>query len=371
MDWVVEASGLRAKRGKLPFGQGIGFAVGSYLSGAALPIYWNEMPHSSVLVKADRSGVISVYSGHTEIGQGSDTVLAYIVAEVLGIEPGDVALELRDSDTVPPDLGSYSSRVTYMMGNAAREAATKLADALAASAAGALECEVDDLVLSARRIHRRDDPGRGVSLEEAIAKAEAERGALAFTGSYRPDVPFGKFKGAGVGPSPAYSYTACAVEVSVDADTGRVSPGTVWIAHDIGRSINRRNVEGQIEGGVYMGLGEVMMEEMKFTKDGMLERTGLLDYKTPTIGDMPEIVIHLVEDPDEGGPFGAKEVGQGPLLPVIPAFANAVYDAVGIRFDEIPITPDKVLRALERSQERVGPRKVIDFPFPEPIRVED
>jgi 4-hydroxybenzoyl-CoA reductase subunit alpha len=366
---VVRGSGFHEKRGKLPNGRGIGFAVGAYLCGAAVPIWWNEMPQTSVIVKADRSGKISAYSGHTEIGQGADTVLSYIVAERLGLRPEDVALVLRDTDSVPPDLGSYSSRVTWMMGNAALEAVDKLKDALAEAASGLLGEEPGRVLFEDGAI-RSADGKKEVSIAEAVVEAESKRGALSFTGDYKPDVEYGDFKGSGVGPSPAYSYAACAIEVNVDPVTGIVKPLEVWIAHDIGRCINQKSVEGQIEGGVYMGLGEVMMEEMAFTKTGLLKNAGLLDYKTPTVNETPDIHIYLVEDADEGGPFGAKEVGQGPLLPVIPAFANAVYDAIGIRFDEIPITPDKVLKAMESNARRVGPRRVIDFPFPDPIRVE-
>ncbi len=367
---VVDASGYAEKHGHLPFGEGIGLAVGCYISGAALPIYWNEMPHSEVVVKADRSGKISAYSGHTEIGQGADTVLAYIVAEVLGIAPREVSLVLRDSDSVPPDLGSYSSRVTMMMGNAARQAAERLRDVLAAAAAAELRANAGDIVFRGRRVFVASDPERSLALEEAIRHAETAHGMLSFTGSYTPRPTYGDFKGAGVGPSPAYSYTACAMQVRVDTDTGRVQPVKVWIAHDIGRCINRVNVEGQVEGGVYMGLGEALMEEMAFTREGLLRNPGLLDYKTPTTLETPEIETFLIEDPDGEGPFGAKEVGQGPLLPVPPALVNAVYDAIGVRFDEIPVTPEKVLRALERKSQRVGPRSVIDFPFPDPVRVE-
>jgi 4-hydroxybenzoyl-CoA reductase alpha subunit len=370
MERVVEASGYKKKRGKLPYGEGIGFAVGAYLCGAAVPIYWNEMPHTSVIVKADRSGKVSVFSGHTEIGQGSDTVLSYIVAECLGIRPEDVALVLRDTDSVPPDLGSYSSRVTFMMGNAALEAANKLKTALADAVAKMLDADPVKLVFEGGKIYDPENPDRKISLDKAVTSAEAAGGSLSFNGDYRPDVEYGDYKGSGVGPSPAYSYTACAVRVTVDPGTGIITPTDVWIAHDIGKCINQKNVEGQIEGGVYMGLGEAMMEEMAFTKTGVLKNAGLLDYKTPTINETADIHIYLVEDEDEEAPFGAKEVGQGPLLPVIPAFANAVYDAIGVRFDEVPITPDKVLKAIESKSPRVGPRKVIDFPFPDPIAVE-
>jgi 4-hydroxybenzoyl-CoA reductase alpha subunit len=366
---AVKGSDYHAKRGKLPHGRGIGFAVGAYLCGAAVPIWWNEMPQTSVIVKADRSGKISAYSGHTEIGQGSDTVLSYIVAEQLGLRPQDVALVLRDTDSVPPDLGSYSSRVTWMMGNAALDAVNKLKRELAKSAAQLLEVDADAVVFE-EGVIRSADGKREVAMADAVIAAVTEHGSLSFSGDYKPDVEYGDFKGSGVGPAPAYSYAACAIEVDVDAVTGIVTPTDVWIAHDIGRCINRKSVEGQIEGGVYMGLGEALMEEMEFTKTGLLKNAGLLDYKTPTVNETPDIHIYLVEDEDEKGPFGAKEVGQGPLLPVIPALANAVYDAIGVRFDEIPITPDKIVKAMESNAERVGPRRVIDFPFPKPIRVE-
>ncbi len=370
LERVVEESDFDGQHGKLPHGEGIGIAIGCYLSGAALPIYWNEMPHSEVLIKADRSGTITAYSGHTEIGQGADSVLAFIVAERLGIEPADVAMVLRDSDSVPPDLGSYSSRVTMMMGNAADQAATRLTDALREAAATSLEAKPADLVFSRRRVAVDGDSERSISLEEAIAAAESARGALSFSGSFRPDVTYGDFKGAGVGPSPAYSYAACAIHVTVDPLTGRVVPTKVWLAHDIGKCISRVNVMGQVEGGIYMGLGEAQMEDMAYTRDGLLRNAGILDYKIPTVHEAPEMEIYLIEEDGASGPFGAKEVGQGPLLPVIPAFANAVYDAIGVRFDTVPITADRVLRALGRGEDRVGPRRVIDFPFPSPVRAE-
>jgi len=369
LESVVESSAYLERHGKLTRGQGTGLAVGCYLSGAALPIYWNEMPHSTVVVQADRSGRVTAFSGHTEIGQGADTVIASIVAECLGLEPGDVSLVLRDTAAVPPDLGSYSSRVTFMMGHAALEAARGLRHALAETAAAMFETAPETVVFADGAVHASAG-SRRLSLAEVIRQAEVARGPLSFVGSYQPDVRYGSYKGAGVGPSPAYSYTACVVDVNVDLHTGLVRPTKVWIAHDIGHCINRTAVEGQVEGGVYMGLGEAMMEEMAFTKDGVLRGAGLLDYKTPTIGEMPEVETILIEDDESEGPYGAKEVGQGPLLPVIPAFCNAVCDAIGVRFTEIPVTPDKVLRALEKGQARVGPRRALAFDFPDPIRVE-
>ncbi|HMG17522.1 MAG TPA: molybdopterin cofactor-binding domain-containing protein, partial [Gemmatimonadales bacterium] len=190
-----------------------------------------------------------------------------------------------------------------------------------------------------------------------------------------PPQSAGKYRGAGVGPSPAYSYSACVAEVDVDPETGIVRVPTIWIAHDVGRSINSAAVIGQVEGSIYMGLGEALMEEMAYRGDLKVVHKipSLLEYKSPTTLEMCDVVTYLIEDPDPNGPFGAKEVGQGPLLPVMPAVANAVYDAVGVRIDEVPITPEKVLKALRKKEKgepgRFGPERFPDIPWPEPTRV--
>jgi 4-hydroxybenzoyl-CoA reductase subunit alpha len=373
IDRVVEASGWRDKFGKLPPGRGIGFAASAYLSGAGLPIYWNDMPHSGVMVKIDRGGGVAAFCGSIDIGQGSDSVLAYVVAEVLGIRPEDVRVVTADTDLTPVDLGSYSSRVTLMTGNAAREAAEKLRDQLLAAAAKKLEASPEDLEARDRRIFVRDDPARGLAFDEAARLAEAQHGTLVAAGSYTPPRRAAKFKGSGVGPTPAYSYSACAVEVTVDPETGDIRVDRVWIAHDGGTAINPLLVEGQVEGSIYMGLGEALMEESAFRPHGLHKIPSMLEYKSPTTLETPEITTLLVETRDPEGPFGAKEAGQGPLLPVIPAVANAVYDAIGVRIDEVPITPEKILKALDQKAQgkppRVGPERLPQVGFPEPIRV--
>jgi CO/xanthine dehydrogenase Mo-binding subunit len=218
-----------------------------------------------------------------------------------------------------------------------------------------------------------DDEDKGVSFADAVVLGESMHGVLAFPGSYAPPKRAGKYKGGGVGPSPCYSYSACVVEVDVDVDTGEVKPREIWIAHDVGRALNPLLVEGQIEGSVYMGLGEVLMEEQVF-RLGVHKAPSMLEYKSPTTLETPEIHTILVETDDPEGPFGAKEAGQGPLLPVIPAVANAVHDAVGVRIDEIPISPDKVLKALDLKRQgkpgRIGPDKLPLFKFPEARAVE-
>jgi 4-hydroxybenzoyl-CoA reductase alpha subunit len=377
---VVAASGWKEKFGRLPHGKGVGLACSAYMCGAGLPIYWNKMPHSGVQLLLDRSGQVTVFCGATEIGQGSDDVLAAIVAEVLGIDPYEVRCVTGDTGLTPVDLGSYSSRVTVMMGHAAIQAAERLRERIADAAAEQLGVAPDRLVFSQGRVFLAEDPGKGMSFREAVVFAEEKFGTLGSVGSYTPPRSPGRYKGAGVGPSPAYSYTACVVSVDVDPVTGWITVPKIWIAHDIGRTINPVLARGQVEGSVYMGLGEALMEEQVFRRlppklsNALVHKIpSLLEYKSPTSLDMPEMETILVEDPDPNCPFGAKEVGQGPLLPVAPALANAIYDAVGVRIDELPITPEKVLRALELKAEgknpRVGPERFPEVPYPEPMIV--
>jgi CO/xanthine dehydrogenase Mo-binding subunit len=368
IDRVLEASGFRAKRGRLPQGRGIGFAISAYLCGAALPIERNDMPHSEVQLKAGRGGSVTVYCMATDIGQGSDSVLASVTAEVLGLEASDIAIVTADTELTPVDLGSYSSRVTFMAGNAAIEAAERMRATVFSAVALHLGVQPESLKARGGRVYCADDPARGVLWSEAVQLAETAHGLLVTAGSYRPPELAGPFRGSGVGPSPAYSFTACVVELECDRETGDVAVREVWIAHDLGRSINPLVAEGQIEGSVYMALGEALLEEQAFN-GGVHRGPSMLDYKSPTTLEMPEIHTILVESVDPEGPFGAKEAGQGALLPVIPAIANAVHDALGVRIDEVPITPQAVLKALR--DRRVGPRAA-DFPaydFGRPERV--
>jgi 4-hydroxybenzoyl-CoA reductase alpha subunit len=392
IDKVVEASGWREKRSRLgtaaapvsggsreegeppsPKKAGVGIACSAYLTGAGTAIYWNDMPHSGVIVRADRSGGVAVLCGATDIGQGSDSILAYLTAEVLGIETKDVHVHPADTSLTPVDLGSYSSRVTLMCGMAAIQAAERLRAAIFQAVAKKLGASPAALVARERKVGVPDDWDRAVSFAHAVELGEAMHGVLAFPGSYAPPKRAGKYKGGGVGPSPCYSYSACVVQLTVDEDTGQVDLHDVWIAHDVGRALNPLLVEGQVEGSVYMGIGEALMEEQVFRKH-LHKQPSMLEYKSPTTLETPEIHTILVETDDPEGPFGAKEAGQGPLLPVIPAIANALHHALGIRIDEVPITPDKILKALELKRQgkpaRVGPVRLPLFTFKAPIAVE-
>lgn len=377
---VVKGSGWRERRGKLPYGKGLGLACASYLSGAGLPIYWNHMPQSGVQLKLDRSGGVALFCGETEIGQGSDSVIAACVAEILGIDIFDIRLCVADTDLTPVDLGSYSSRVTLMCGNAAIQAAERAKEVIAKAVADKLKVPEARLGFAESRVFDVSDPSKGMSWQEAVQTAESKFGTLGFVGSYVPPRSPGKYRGAGVGPSPAYSYSACVIEVDVDPDTGETRVEHVWMAHDVGQCINPANVMGQIEGSIYMGLGEALMEESAFRRlppsrsNALVHKfPSLLEYKSPTFLDMPKMTTYIIEDPEPNGPFGAKEVGQGPLLPIMPAVANAVFNAVGARVDQIPIAPHMVKRALDEAKKgrpaRYGPTKFPSVDHGQPLRV--
>jgi 4-hydroxybenzoyl-CoA reductase subunit alpha len=395
---VVERSGWKDRQGKLPKGRGLGIACSHYVSGAANSIIRSDMPHSTVNIKIDRDGGVVVYTGAAEIGQGSDTMTAQIAAEVLGCSLARVKVVAADTDLTPIDIGSYSSRVTFMAGNATLRAAEEVKKQIALAAARKMGCMPEDLVFREDTVCRQDarveaglcPAGRGkapsphnpeqkasvsgrvegqilrgslqqkrtdegpkdlMTFEEAVVAAIDFHGALTGTGSYAPlpEARGGKYKGAGVGPSPAYSYSAQVAEVCVDEETGEVTVHKVWAAHDCGRALNPVSVEGQIIGSVWMGMGQALTEEMVW-KDGMLMNPGLLEYRSPSSVESPEVEAIIVESIDPEGPFGAKECSEGSLAATIPAISNAIYDAVGVRLHECPFTPERVLAALRAKK---------------------
>jgi 4-hydroxybenzoyl-CoA reductase subunit alpha len=391
---VVERSGWNKRRGVMPKSRGLGIACSHYVSGAANSIIRSDMPHSTVNIKIDRDGGVVVYTGASEIGQGSDTMTAQIAAEVLGCSLARVKIVAADTDLTPIDIGSYSSRVTFMAGNATLRAAREVKKQIASAAATKMNCSPEDLVFqndvvsktnregapsfpdfakggafdsasptvsgrvenqilrgSLQQKRKDEGPKNSLPFEEAVVAAIDFHGALTGTGSYAPppEARGGKHKGGGVGPSPAYSYSAQVAEVSVDEDTGEVTVHKVWAAHDCGRALNPVSVEGQIIGSVWMGMGQALTEEMIW-KDGLLMNPGLLEYRSPSSVESPEVEPIIVESIDPEGPFGAKECSEGSLAATIPAIANAIYDAVGIRLHECPFTPERVLAALRSNR---------------------
>jgi 4-hydroxybenzoyl-CoA reductase subunit alpha len=355
LDWVEGASGWRARKGRLARGKGLGMACSHYISGASKPVNWTGEPHATVKLKLDFDGSIVLLTGAAEIGQGSSTVLVQTVAEVLGLDLSRIRIVSGDSDVVPKDNGSYSSRVTFMVGNAAIDAAENLKRLLIAAAARKLDAEPGDIECLGE-VYRAGAQDKGLTFDEVVTEALAEAGTITVTGNYStiPESHGGrKYRGAAIGGSMGYSYSAQVVEVSVDEDTGVVSVDKVWVAHDCGKALNRLTVEGQVQGSVWMGMGQAMSEEAAY-HDGLLVTANMLDYRVPTIFDSPPIEVGIVESNDPHGPFGAKEAGEGSLAALLPALTNAIADAVGMRFNDLPVTPDRVFAALEKRRRAGG-----------------
>ena len=351
LDWVEQASGWKARKGTLPRGKGLGMACSHYISGASKPVNWTGEPHATVKLKLDFDGSIVLLTGAAEIGQGSSTVLVQTVAEVLGLDLSRIRIVTGDSDVVPKDNGSYSSRVTFMVGNAAIEAARNLKQVLLVAAARKLEARPEDIECLGE-LYRAGAQDKGATFEEVVTEALKDIGTITVTGNYStiPESQGGKkYRGAAIGGTMGYSYSAQVVEVSVDEETGVVTVDRVWVAHDCGKALNRLTVEGQVEGSVWMGMGQAMSEETAY-HDGLLVTANMLDYRVPTIRDSPPIEVGIVESNDPHGPFGAKEAGEGSLAAFLPALTNAIADAIGMRFNDLPVTPDRVFEAIEKRR---------------------
>lgn len=347
LDWVEQASGWRERRGKLGRGRGLGMACSHFVSGSAKPVHWSGEPHAVIILKVDFDASVTILTGASDIGQGSSTIITQVVAEVLGIDYGRIRIIANDSAITPKDNGSYSSRVTYMVGNAAASAAENLKRVLMSAAAkrlGVGEGEVDWLGEAAASAER------SIPFAEVVEEALVGTGTLTVKGTFTcpPEFQGGKQRGGAVGSTMGFSYAAQAVEVSVDMDLGKVTVEKVWAAVDCGFALNPMSVEGQVQGAVWMGMGQAISEETVY-EDGRHQAASMLDYRVPTIVESPDIEVHIVESIDPNGPFGAKEASEGPLSGFMSALAAAVEDATGKRFQILPITPDRVFDALNKK----------------------
>ncbi|MGE0736847.1 MAG: 4-hydroxybenzoyl-CoA reductase subunit alpha [Alphaproteobacteria bacterium] len=354
LDWVEQASGWKQKVGKLkPTAdgrkRGIGMACSHYISGASKPVNWTGEPHATIHLKLDFDASIVVLTGAAEIGQGSSTILVQCVADVLGLDMSRIRIVASDSEVTPKDNGSYSSRVTFMVGNAAIDAANNLKKVLVAAAARKLEARPEDIEVLGE-VYRAASQDKGITFDEVVVEALKDSGTLTVKGNFStiPESWGGKkYRGAAIGGTMGFSYAAQAVEVTVDDETGQVTIDKVWVAHDCGKALNRLTVEGQVQGSVWMGLGQALSEETGYYH-GLPLAPNMLDYRVPTMLDSPPIEVHIVESIDPHGPFGAKEAGEGSLAGFLPALVNAIADATGLRITELPATPDRVYAALEK-----------------------
>jgi 4-hydroxybenzoyl-CoA reductase alpha subunit len=347
---AAEKAGWKEKWGKLPKGRGIGIAGGYYVSGTGYALYRSDRPHSTAEIRVDPDGRITLFTGAADIGQGSDTVLAMMAAEELGVRVEEIEVVSGDTGIAPMDLGSFSSRVTLAAGNAVRKAAQDVKAQLFEIVSEKMKVDLECLKAKDHRIQHRENPEIGMDWVEAVEATTTQKGSIVGRGSFRPPQLGGKFKGGKIGQSPAYSFSAQIAEVEVDLKTGKVRVLEVTEASDCGFAINPMSVEGQVEGSIQMGMGQALFEEMVVDDRGKIVNDSFLDYKIPTSMDMPRINTLIVESLDPAGPFGAKEAGEGPIQPTIPAILNAIYNAVGVRIEELPVTPEKVLKGLQEFQ---------------------
>jgi 4-hydroxybenzoyl-CoA reductase subunit alpha len=377
LEAVCEKSGWDHKYGKLPKGKGIGIGCGGFVSGAGYCIYRGQVqlshekgpepfqkksifPHANAIVKISEDGMAAVLLiGAAEIGQGSDTVLTQMCAEALGIPASRMRIRSEDSDISPIDLGAYSSRVTLMAGHAVSRAGGAVVDKMRPYAASLLGCDEADVEAHDARMFVRGDASRAVPWEEVARKYFNDNGPLVGTGAYKPpDGLGGDYKGSTVGTSPAYSFGSAVCEVCVDLETGKVRVERFTDYHDCGTPINPQAVHGQVEGAVVMGASETVFEDVQFDEKGRILNPNLHGYLMMTIKDAPEIFSGLVDSYEPRGPFGAKEIGEGSTLPVLGAVAHAIANATGVWIKDLPITPEKILKALRQKARVEKPLRV-------------
>jgi 4-hydroxybenzoyl-CoA reductase subunit alpha len=366
LDAVEQASGWHQRRGKLPPGRGLGMACSHYVSGSAKPVHWSGEPHAVVNLKLDFDGGITLLTGASDIGQGSTTLLTQVVAEVLLLPMARIRVISADSALTPKDNGSYSSRVSFMVGNAALRAAEALKRVLVTAAAAKLQAEPDDIEWAGESCWVIGTERR-LDFAHCVQAALADSGTLTVKGAWStpPETQGGKFRGAAVGSTAGFSYAAQVVEVQVDPDTGAVRVENVWVAHDCGRALNPMAVEGQVQGAVWMGMGQALSEETQY-HEGLPLRANLLDYRIPTIAESPPIHVTLIESMDPLGPFGAKEGSEGGLHGFPPALTSAIADALGLRLGALPVTPDRVFDAMQarRREQRRSAKTTRTLPEP-------
>ncbi len=304
---------------------------------------------SGAFIELLDDATVLLLTGCADIGQGSSTILAQIVAEELGVELAQVKVVSADT-RVTPDAGATSaSRQTYISGNAVKAAAVEAKKPLQEKAAELLQVPVSELVFRNGKIFPRQDPAGALLLAEVIRQCRGEGKLTLGSGWFNPlTTSLGEETGQGV-PYATYSFATQWAEVEVDTETGEVTVLKIVAAHDVGRAINPRMVEGQIEGGCMMGLGYALMEEV-VVEDGVIMNPRFSSYLIPTLADTPEIISLIVEEQEESGPFGAKGVGEPPLIPTAPAILNAVSNALGVRITSLPLKPEDILASLEKQK---------------------
>ncbi|MCG3211942.1 MAG: putative xanthine dehydrogenase molybdenum-binding subunit XdhA [Anaerolineae bacterium] len=318
-----------------------GWGVGTEMhSSGAFPAIREQ---SNAVIKMNEDGTVTLLVGIADLGTGAQTAMAQIAAEVLGLPFDRIRVISGDTDVTPFDIGAYGSRTTFVGGGAVFKAAQELKRQLLELAAAKLGASAAALSIRAGRVFVDADPRQGMALAELV-KGEGGQSPRTLIASATHEAEV------------AYSFAAHFAEVEVDTETGQIEVKQVVAVHEVGRAINPKGVEGQIEGGIQQGIGHTLTEDLVVDpRTGRALNASFVDYKMPLAMDMPRIKTIILEvSPDIGGPFGAKGVGEDPIMAIGPAIANAVHDAIGVRFTELPITPEKVLRALRQKEKMTG-----------------
>ncbi len=355
LEKVREAAKWDEKRKDgLPEGKGIGVATGSFVSGTGYPIYRNDLPHSSCMIRVNEDGTAAtLYTMAVEIGQGVDTVICQMAAEAMGYRYENMKLVAGDSELTPLDFGAYASRHTLMTGWTCKQAGEEILKKVLNLAGIMMHLPPDDLRCELGIISSKSRPKvEPLTFEEVARKYFIINGPLVGTGVYTPPKLGGDFKGAPVGTSPCYSFCAQAVEVEVDHETGELDVQHAWDVHDCGMVVNPALMEGQVHGAFGMALSETIAEEVLFNKDGKIINPDLANYRQITAMDMTYISnYNIISDDEPAGPWGVKEVGEGANNPTIGAVRNAIYDATGVNIASLPITGEKIWRALKEKND--------------------
>ena len=352
LEKVKAASGWEERKGRLPKGRGLGIALSHFVSGTSTPKHWTGEPHATVNLKLDFDGGITLLTGAADIGQGSNTMASQVAAEVLGVRLDRIRVISADSALTPKDNGSYSSRVTFMVGNASISAAEELKGILVKAAAKKLDAREEDIEVIDELFMVSGSQDPGLTFQEVVKAAMVDSGTITVKGTFTCPTEFQgdkRIRGSAIGATMGFCYAAQVVEASVDEITGKVTAHKVWVAVDVGKALNPLAVEGQTQGGVWMGMGQALSEEIVYDKGRMLHGN-ILDYRVPTMMESPDIEVIIVESLDPNGPFGAKEASEGMLAGFLPAVQEAVYEAVGVRATEFPLSPDRITELLDAKE---------------------
>ena len=347
------------KKKTLPHGRGIGVSTGSFVTGAGYPIYRTDLPHAAAFIKVHEDGTAAtLYTGSVDIGQGSDTVLCQMAAEAMGYRYEQMKIVAGDTEITPLDFGAYASRQTYMSGAAVKQAGEEIKKQILDMASVILSLPVADLECADGLVFSMSREGKSLTFEEVARRHFVLKGPLLGKGAYTPPKLGGSFKGAAVGTSPAYSFGAQVGEVAIDKETGEITVVGIWDVHDCGKVINPRLLHGQVHGALSMGVGESVWEEVLFDEKGRIKNADLANYRLLTAMDMPPIRSEVVDSYEPSGPWGVKEVGEGATNPTLGCISNAIFDAMGVRVNSLPLSYEKVWRALKEKREQEEAERV-------------